>query len=202
MRWVCACVLTLTAAGCAVPSFDGSTESTDLTYAQYVADIGVRTFDPKGASHIDYRCNSTPDSYDCWWRMKIDNSGFGNLLAQMTDNMNDPEYASYDAQRVGPPRTTTTYNPAIPANWPRHQGRLPGWWQQPNPGQKMACAHWELQVDNRANDGRSKGWHWRYDTESATLWIWHWNHQHFDLGWETAPATETSPTTPTDARIH
>src|SRR5262245_19993015 len=38
-------------------------EFTDLTYEEYLSSVGSLDFDPKGVSHICYRCYQTRDSY-------------------------------------------------------------------------------------------------------------------------------------------
>ena len=127
MRRISLFLLTLALCGCIVLDFGGDTEHKDLTYDQYTSKVGVGSFDPKGASEIYYRCYSTRDSYDCWWRLTIDNANFDSLLAQMTENMDDQEYASNNSQRVGPMRKTTTDDPAIPSNWPSPDDTPPTW---------------------------------------------------------------------------
>ena len=172
MRCTFIFLLTATLWGCTGLDFGGDTEHKNLTYDQYVSMVGTGSFDPKGASEIYYRGYSTRDSYDCWWRLTIDRISFDRLLARMTANMNDPEYASYNSQRVGPVRHSTADDPGIPANWPRPCDSPPSWWQRPGDGDHVACTRWELQVDNTSYDGRSKGWYWLYDADAATLWIW------------------------------
>jgi hypothetical protein len=172
--------------GCA-PDFGGDTEYTSLTYRQYVRKVGVNWFDPRGASEINYRLYSTRDSYDSWWRLTIARTDFDNQLGQMDEDMEDPGYASYNSERVGPVRKTASNVPAVPTNWPAPCDTPPTWWKRPGNGQHLACTRWELQVDDTVYDGRSKGWYWLYDIQSETLWIWHWNHQHFGLGWNSSP---------------
>ena len=171
-----AAILSVMLGGC-LSSFDESTEYKKLTYSQYQRKVGLDEVDPKGASDIYWQLHATRDSYDVRWRMNIPSAEFDALLAGMSKNMENSQYASYKGKALTPVRKSDTKDPAIPRNWPCPRTLPQAWWQPSKTSSGLRCVSWALQVSHV----RAKGWYWLYDEKDGMLWIWHWNYQHADL---------------------
>ncbi|MCH7726864.1 MAG: hypothetical protein IH991_10335 [Planctomycetes bacterium] len=150
-------------AGCfSVPDFGSDDEHKNLSYDQFIAEIGTHGFDPRGASEINCRSFSTRDSYDIWYSMAIPLSNYDELIKRVADGLSEPQTRAVMA---------TSNSIELPTKWPKPDSHHPSWWNLPKDG-AVKCTRWELQSEDRA-----RGWFWVYDRENQRLWIWEWNHQ-------------------------
>ena len=77
--------------GCSAPlDFGGDSELRALTYSDYLSKVGDAWFDPVGASDVYYRCYSTRDGYDAWWRFVIAEHNCDQLAALIAKNNSGP----------------------------------------------------------------------------------------------------------------
>ena len=142
------------------PDFGGETESTALSYKQYADQELTAWFDPNGARDIYYRCCSTRDGYDAWWRFAIAPDDYRNLLTRIIRANN------------GPDPIVESNQAAIPSAW-RPQGQTPEWWTR-GKGKDSKSIVW---CYKKSHSDRHHGWYLMYDPDSRSAWIWHWNHQ-------------------------
>jgi hypothetical protein len=154
-----AVVVGLLFAGCA-PDFGGDLTLKSLSYAEYISQVGVDSFDPTGASDISYRCFSTRDGYDAWWRFTVSQQNYTKLLTAVA-KAND-----------GPNPIAESEDTAYPAAW-RPDGTAPTWWDR-QAGTNAKAVAW---CHRAGGAERRHGWYFLYDPDAERMWCWHWNHQ-------------------------
>jgi hypothetical protein len=146
--------------GCRAPvDFGGDEESKGLTYEQYVSERSYAGLDPVGATDIYYRCVSTRDSRDSWWRVAIGPEDCERLITSP---------AAANGKTAAKWSSTTDY----PPRWKSH-GEPPAWWNRSD-GIHAKSAHWCYPA---GAGERHEGWYFLYDPDAKTLWIWRWDHQ-------------------------
>lgn len=157
-------LIVLVAIGCV-----GDTESTELSYQEYTTEVGSDWFDPVGASAIDYRCHSTRDGYDAWWRFTISEKDGDRLVADTAANNNGPTDLAWSQMGNSP----ATWQPAIVS---------PKWWPQSTAGEGKSI-HW---CHDAGSAERHHGWYFCFDPARRVMYCWHWNHQ-----WSSAKCEST-----------
>lgn len=147
--------------GCSAPlDFGGDRELKALAHSEYLSNVGDAWFDPVGASDIYYRCYSTRDGYDAWWRFVISEHDCDRLADLIAENNGGPTVIDWS--------TSSDY----PTSWSPDDAP-PGWWSKSSSvkGKSVAWCY-------RAGAAeRHHGWYLLYEVKTKTLYCWHWNHQ-------------------------
>ena len=160
------------------PSYEKAdhVELPDMTYRQFVDNVGTQNLDPRGASHIYYYNGQQQrdGKADRWIKMTLPPNSFENLLARQERKFSELKNATDPSNPDGGLKKSTSRRPEMPENWPALREDPPLWWSPESAGHNLHCVRWEIQESRQ----RAKGWYWAYDRNLETLWIWEWNRQH------------------------
>lgn len=158
-------IVALTVCGCVDLNFEGTTEYRDLTYPEYLDQVGTSGFDPKGAELLSFRHHQTRDGFQMWYQIKIAEEDWIDILKQL--DLEDPvPFASKEegSNKIG-----------IPSSWPEPDPSHPDWWTPPTEfGTEIVKA-----VSQKEKGKRAIGWYWLYDKPTSTAIGWKWNQQYW-----------------------